>query len=383
MPAPETPPRPVRIVGLDLEPVRDFRAQHTRQAGAYRALDARPQFEVVSVTTPRPPASVTRLIQLAYIRPGRSRWRQRSGLSTPGFRARTLSADRILSARDGEFDVVFQVGCTFAPGRGQRPRPYTVYVDCTLLLTHRNWRPAAPHGPSALRRWVSLEREVYRRAHHVFTMSEWARASLIDDYGIEPGRVTATGAGTNLIPAQDALSAHDAPIALFVGREWERKGGPALLSAWPAVARAVPGAQLWIVGTGDQPRASEDVTWHGRVGPDALRALYRQASVFVLPTRYDMSPHVIREALGYGLPCVTTTVGGIPEIVEDGVDSLLVAPGDVAGLSQSVIELLRDRELAASMGAAGRERVLRELTWERVTERMAPHLLSAAGRADR
>jgi glycosyltransferase involved in cell wall biosynthesis len=380
MPAPETPSRPVRIVGLDLEPVRDFRTEHTRQAGAYRALDASSQFEVASVATPRPALPVTRLIQLAYARPGRSRWRQRSGLSTPAFHARTLSAERILSTRDGEFDVVFQVGCTFAPGRRQRRRPYTVYLDCTLLLTHRNWRPAAPHGPRALRQWVSLERDVYRRAHHVFTMSEWARTSVIDDYGIEPGKVTATGAGANLIPAGDALSAHDAPIALFVGREWERKGGPALLSAWPAVARAVAGAQLWIVGTADSPRTSEGVTWHGRVGPDALRALYRRASVFVLPTRYDMSPHVLREALGYELPCVTTTVGGISEIVQDGVDSLLVAPGDVAGLSRAMTRLLADRELAASMGAAGRARVLRDLTWERVTERMAPHLLSAAGR---
>jgi glycosyltransferase involved in cell wall biosynthesis len=376
MPAPE----PVRIVGLDLEPIRDFRAQHTRQAGAYRALDASSRFEVVSVTTPQPPLSVTRLIQLAYVRRGRSRWRQRSGLSTPAFRARTLSAERILSARDGEFDVVFQVGCTFAPGRWQRRRPYTMYLDTTLALTHRNWRPAASHGASALRHWLSLEGDVYRRAHHIFTMSEWARASVIDDYGVPPGNVTTTGAGANLIPADDALSVHDAPIALFVGREFGRKGGPELLSAWPAVARDVPGAQLWIVGTPDSPRTSGRVTWHGRVGPDELRSLYRRASVFVLPTRYDMSPHVVREALVHGLPCVTTTVGGIPEIVADGVDSLLVEPGDGAALAAALTRLLSDPGLAASMGAAGRARLLRELTWERVTERMAPHLLSAAGR---
>ena len=295
-------PEPVRIVGLDLEPVRDFRTQHTRQAGAYRALDASPQFEVVSVTTPRPALPVTRLIQLAYVRRGRSRWRQRSGLSTPAFHARTLSAERILSAREREFDVVFQVGCTFAPGRRRRRPPYTLYLDCTLLLTHRNWPPAASHGPRALRQWVSLEGDVYRRAHHIFTMSEWARASVIHDYGIEPGNVTATGAGANLIPADDALSVHDAPIALFVGREWGAQGRACaalgVAGGGPRGARA----QLWIVGTADPPRRVGDVTWHGRIDADALRGLYRRASVFVLPTRYHMSPHVLREALGYGLP---------------------------------------------------------------------------------
>ena len=287
-------PEPVRIVGLDLEPVRDFRTQHTRQAGAYRALDASPQFEVVSVTTPRPALPVTRLIQLAYVRRGRSRWRQRSGLSTPAFHARTLSAERILSAREGEFDVVFQVGCTFAPGRRRRRSPYTLYLDCTLLLTHRNWPPAASHGPRALRQWVSLEGDVYRRAHHIFTMSEWARASVIHDYGIEPGNVTATGAGANLIPADDALSVHDAPIALFVGREWGRKGGTC---AALGVAGGGPrGARGAAVDRGDGRSASpgwrRHLAWTDRCGrvagavpegigvraPDTLRHVPTRAS---------------------------------------------------------------------------------------------------------
>lgn len=371
----------VRIVGLELEPVSDFRTQHTRQAGVYRALDARPEFQVVGVAMPTIARPLLRLIQLAYFRPERNRWRARSGLSSAGFRARTRSADRLLTSYADAFDVVLQFGATFAPGRPERRRPYTLYVDSTLLLTHRHWPPSASHGPRALRAWVALEREVYRGAHHIFTMSEWARSSVIGDYGIGPDKVTAAGAGANLIPSSDAVSDHSAPIALFVGREFVRKGGPLLLDAWPAVARAVRGAELWIVGTPGEPRSEDGITWHGRIGADALRALYRRASVFVLPTRYDMSPNVLREALGYALPCVTTKVGGIPEIVSDGVDSRLLEPGDTAGVAAALTELLRDRELAVQMGMAGRARVLRELTWERVAERMAPHLVSAAGRA--
>ena len=91
----------VRIVGLDLEPIHDFRTEHTRQAGLYRALDADPQFDVVSVASPRVPLALLRLIQLAYVRPDRTRWRQRSGLSSVAFRARTLSAERILASARG------------------------------------------------------------------------------------------------------------------------------------------------------------------------------------------------------------------------------------------------------------------------------------------
>lgn len=370
----------IRIVGLDLEPVRDFRTQHTRQAGIYRALDARPDLRVVGVRTPNVSLPLLRLIQLAYVRPQRDRWRSRSGLSSAGFRARTQSAERLLSGQE-DFDVIFQVGCMFAPGRNPRRRPYTMYLDSTLMLMDRHWPRAAAHGSRALRAWVASEREVYRRAGHIFTMSEWTRASVIADYGIDPDRVTATGVGTNLVAAEAAVSRQTDPIALFVGQDFGYKGGPTLLEAWTNVRRDVPGAQLWIVGTPDQPRVENDVTWHGRIEADALRALYGQASVFVLPTRYDRSPHVLREALGHGLPCVTTDVGAIPEIVRDGVDSVIVAPGDSAALGQALGRLLAEPHTARSMGAAGRERVLRELTWARVAERMAPHILRAAGRA--
>jgi alpha-maltose-1-phosphate synthase len=375
MPAPE----PVRILGLDLEPVHDFRTQHTRQAGVYRALDADPRFRVVGIETPSVSPPLLRLIQLAYFRPERERWRARSGLSSAAFRARTRSAERLLSDHD-DYDLIFQIGCTFAPGRMRPRRPYTMYLDSTLVLMHRHWPMVAAHGRRAVRSWVASEREVYRGAAHIFTMSDWARDSVIADYGIDPARVTATGVGANLIAAEEAISRQTAPIALFVGKDFGSKGGGTLLDAWATVKRDVPGAQLWIVGTRDEQRVENEVTWHGRIDADALGTLYRNASVFVLPTTYDRSPHVLREALGHGLPCVTTNVGAIPEVVRDGVDSVVVAPGDSPALAQALTMLLGEPATARSMGAAGRERVLRELTWGGVAERMAPHLLHAVGR---
>lgn len=373
MPASE----PVRILGLDLEAIRDFRTQHTRQAGVYRALDVDPRFQVVGVGTPSISLPVLRLIQLAYFRPERERWRARSGLSSVAFRARTRSAQRLLSDHD-DCDVIFQVGCTFAPGRTPRRRPYTLYLDSTLLLMHRHWPLAAAHGRRAVRSWIASEREVYRCAAHIFTMSDWARDSVIADYEIDADKVTTTGVGANLIAAEEAVSRQTAPVALFVAKVFGSKGGPTLLEAWAKVRRDVPGAQLWIVGTPDGHRVENDITWHGRIDADALRALYRNASVFVLPTTYDRSPHVLREALGHGLPCVTTNVGAIPEIVRDGVDSVVVAPGDSAALAHALARLLAEPETARSMGAAGRERVLSEVTWARVAERMAPHIVRAA-----
>jgi starch synthase len=331
---------------------------------------------VDSVFSPRLPKLELRLIQLAYVRYGRDRWRQRAGLSTVSFRARTARAERELVANDGSYDMLLQLGCVFAPGKLERKRPYVLYLDSTLVLNHRHWRAAIPLGPAARRSWIRLERRVYEQAHHILTMSDWARGSVLDDYGIDPGRVSTVGAGTNLAPAELPVRGPSKPVALFVGLEFGRKGGKQLLAAWPAVAARVPGAELWIVGTRGVPHEEDGVRWFGRIGADELRSLYVQASVFVLPSLYDLFPHVLREALGNGLPCVTTDTGAILEIVRDGVDSLVVPPGDVVALTEALIELLANPGRARQMGLAGRSRVLEQASWEAVASRMAGHLLA-------
>jgi glycosyltransferase involved in cell wall biosynthesis len=376
----------IEIVGLHPEPIDPSRRWQPRSAGIYRALDQDSEFDVLAVRSPELALPLTRLIQLAYFRPSKDRWIARAGLSSFAFRARTRKAQRLLTRLGRSYDLVFQVGCTYAPRSRPRDRPYVLYLDCTLLLTHRHWPRAAAHGPRAVRGWVGLERAAYERAHHIFTASDWARASLVDDYGIDPARVTTTGIGTNLVraPAAAPDDGGRAPIVLFVGHEFARKGGMTLLDAWPSVVKRVPGAQAWIVGPpvpSSAPRQPEDgVRWYGRLDGDSLDDVYRRACVFVLPSLHDMSPFVLQEALARGLPCVTTTVGGIPEIVRDGVDSFLIEPGSAAELSERLVELINDPARASRMGDAGRERVLRDCTWQRVVERMAPGLRSAATR---
>lgn len=369
---------PLRVFGIDLDPIGDFRTANSRNAGLYRALDAMSTVEVVDVLSGKLPTIQSRLIQLAYARKGRDRWRQRAGLSTVAFRARTRKLELELKRYDGTYDVVLQLGCVFAPGRLERRRPYVLYLDSNLILNHREWPPAIPLGRAARAGWVRLEREVYEGARHIFTMSDWARNSMLDDYGIEPSRVSTVGAGTNLIPADVPERDWSDPVALFVGLEFDRKGGRELLAAWPAVRERVPGAKLWIVGTRGERREEAGITWFGRVGADELRSLYARATVFVLPSLYDMFPHVLREALGSGLPCVTTDTGAISEIVRDGVDSVLVPPGDARSLATALTEVLSAPDRAHEMGVAGRTRVLAQDSWESVAQRMMSELVAAA-----
>jgi glycosyltransferase involved in cell wall biosynthesis len=177
--------------------------------------------------------------------------------------------------------------------------------------------------------------------------------------------------------------------ALFVGRLTPHKGVDRLLHALP------PGAHLRVVGsTGHDPRPPErdyprllrrlaqgqDVQFMG-TAPDAeLPGLFRSASVMVLPsvehTCYGRSVRVSEllglvalEAMASGTPVVASRVGGLPEVVQDGVTGFLVPPGDVNALRERLDQLLRDPALAQRLGASARELVLERFTWTRVAER--------------
>jgi glycosyltransferase involved in cell wall biosynthesis len=362
---------------VDAEGLEDFRTVTRRNSGLYRALDER--VELAGTFTPRLPAWRLRGIQALSFAPQRDRWRRRAALSPRAFRASSALVEEELRRREGTFDVVLQLYGLFAPGRPEGGRRYAMYLDATIALTHREFPPAAPISDRAYEQWFELERKTYMHAARLFPMSAWAGRSLVEDYGVDPARVIVAGAGSNAVADELPARRWDEQVALFVGLDWERKGGSDLLGAWRSVRRALPQAELWIVGT---PRAyapeEPGVKWFGRLPHAEVSELYRRASVFVLPALFDPFPHVLREALGVGLPCISTATGGTAEIVSEGVDSLIVAPRDPEALAAALIELLGDPERAEAMGRAGHARICAEATWSRVADTITPELQAVA-----
>lgn len=176
---------------------------------------------------------------------------------------------------------------------------------------------------------------------------------------------------------------------LYVGRVTPHKGIDRLLRALPR------GARLTIAGTAghDAGRAEsgygqllhdlaagKDVGFAGRVDEEALPELYRRSQVFVLPsvdvTCYGKSIAIsellglsLLEAMASGTPVVASRIGGLPEVVVDGVTGYLVEPRDEDGLRAAIEELLGDRKKALAMGRAGRELVADSFTWDRCARR--------------
>ncbi len=189
---------------------------------------------------------------------------------------------------------------------------------------------------------------------------------------------------TTSLPDPGPAVAHDGagPI-LFVGRLVERKGVAHLLEA---LARLDPGERrLEVVGEGPERPALETlarrlgvgdrVVFRGWIPASELQQCYARAAVCVLPAVTDARGDteglgvVLLEAMNCGTPVIASRIGGIPDIVEDGVSGLLVAPGDPDALAAALQRLLGDRALARRLGEAGRDRLRERFSWEAITRR--------------
>jgi alpha-maltose-1-phosphate synthase len=207
----------------------------------------------------------------------------------------------------------------------------------------------------------ALEKRCFKSSAHIATWSDWARQSVIDDYDIPADRVTTVYPGLPLTQIEvDGVEIKRPPAAklrlLFVGNDFARKGGLDLLAVF--VEHFAERYELDIV-TNAELEAPElpALRIHRGLRPldPKLLALYRSADLFVLPTRSDTFPMAFVEAMTFGLPCIGTTVRGIPELIQDGRSGLTIRPGDRHGLRAAIDALASNPERRQSMGVIARQ----------------------------
>jgi glycosyltransferase involved in cell wall biosynthesis len=288
---------------------------------------------------------------------GRSRFR-------PPWAVRGSAAALASLRRSARPDVAFfhtQTIGLFAPLARAR-RGYVVSVDATPLQIDAmgRWYAHDMRGSKAetlKRRWY---RSVLGRASVVVAWSQWAASSLEADYGVPRSRIRVLHPG-----APDAFfditrgsgTGRSIPRILFVGADFERKGGPQLLRAFANLGAC---AELTLVTNHPvPPNAGVKVVAGVEPGSRALLELYSEADIFCLPTLGDCTPVVLGEAMAAGLPVVTTAVGSNVETVPDGEAGIVVEPGDVGALAESLSRLVCGPALRRSMGEAARDRASR------------------------
>jgi len=332
--------------------------------------------DLVDVVYPELSRLQRNMVLARTFHPHVGRWKGRVGFNERLARLQTESVQRSLLAHRGDHDVIMQFQTLCTPGFDRAGVPYTIYTDNTMALTWRHYPKWAQISPQAARRWLAYEARIFREAKAVFTYSEFARRSVIEDYGCSSESVLVAGAGANQMLHRPPEKQVGTPRALFVGFELERKGGLVLLDAWPQVRRRVPDAELVVAGPRRRPKRTlpAGVRWVGRRDREALGELYRSASVFVMPSQFEPWGHAFLEAMGHALPCIGARCCAMPEIIDDGVTGRLVAAGEPEPLADALVELLGDPVKMAQMGRAGYERVRRERLWSHVADRVVTHL---------
>ncbi|MEU3197327.1 glycosyltransferase family 4 protein [Streptomyces sp. NPDC006996] len=313
----------------------------------------------------------------------------------------SLRARRHLRARRGDFDVVHDnqtlgyglLGDVGAPLVTTIHHPIT--VDRRLELdAAENWKRRF-----SVRRWYAftrMQKRVARRLPSVLTVSGTSREEIIEDLGVRQDRIHVVhiGADTGLFAPDPSVAVVSGRIVTTSSADVPLKGLVFLVEALAKVRAEQPDAHLVVVGKrpaeGPVAQAMERYGLEGAVEfvkgiSDAeLVDLVRSAQVACVPSLYEGFSLPAAEAMATGTPLVATTGGAIPEVAgRDGETCLAVPPGDPAALAAALTRLLRDPELRARLGAAGRERVLRNFTWARAAEGTVARYREAMARAGR
>jgi glycosyltransferase involved in cell wall biosynthesis len=244
---------------------------------------------------------------------------------------------------------------------------------------------ATIHGPAEFDDPAAFYLAEKIRAFHLLcTISEYGRSQLMKFS--EPAEwpkfhVARLGVDPVLYSARPFRENPSPFEILFVGRLAPVKGPHVLVAAVDRLIQQGRPVRLRFVGDGPERAALEltvtergltpHVIFEGWRNADRVRTLYQQADIFALPSFAEGIPVVLMEAMAMEIPCVTTRITGIPELIRDQVDGLLVTAANDQELAAAVARLIDDPELRRRIGRAARQRVVESFDLRRNTARLA------------
>lgn len=305
--------------------------------------------------------------------------------------------------RRSDADLVFS---PIAPGSFpisylDSERPIAVWTDATYAGVLNFYPGFSNMAPQTIRDGLANERAAFERVSLAIFSSDWAARTAIEHYGVSDDRVWVVPYGpyTHDLPSlpevQRMIQARAAETArcklLFLGRDWRRKGGDVALEVAHALRAMGVEAELTFAGS-YVPRDTPLPEYVKALGylnkSDAaqratLSRLFAESHFLILPTRADCAPAAVREASAYGLPCVTSDVGGLTTLVNSGHNGQTFALDAGAGAyARYIAAAFGDPDVYRQLGQATIEEYRARLNWQSAG-RTVRHLLEqvAAGRA--
>jgi glycosyltransferase involved in cell wall biosynthesis len=238
-------------------------------------------------------------------------------------------------------------------------------VEAAVIAdVHGDWRAPTRLYGSSLRRLLNpvadrVALAALRNADGIRTVTGYT-TGIVRELGLEPADEFPAYMDFESFLQEPPRPLPERPQALFVGVLERYKNVDGLAKAWRQVAARLPAARLRLVGSGrlrplverlvqDLP---EQTDWTVRLPQREISWALDASTLLVLPSRSEGMGRVVVEAFCRARPVVGSRIGGIPDLVEDGVNGLLVEPGDTDALAGALVRLLSDRPLAERLGAA-------------------------------
>jgi glycosyltransferase involved in cell wall biosynthesis len=258
-----------------------------------------------------------------------------------------------------------------------------------VFSSHHGWLPPSISRPLP-RPSVSDLRQLYhertfiaegygaRAAERVVAVSNYARRLVINRLGVLPDKVRVVPHGVDTAMFVPSARRDPASIRIgFVGRLVYPKAPDVVLRALRLLTADYPDLVADFVGGGDESTyrmlgqqlgLTDNIVWSGRKTHSELRDAYHSFDILVAPSRTESFGLAQLEAMSSGVPVVSTRVGAVPEIVEDGVSGILVEPDEPRAVAAAVQSLLECSDLRLKMGQMARRRSVRCFTWDRTID---------------
>ena len=222
---------------------------------------------------------------------------------------------------------------------------------------------------------------VRKYSDKIIVHGEKLKEEIVKEYNIPSEKVHAIQIGVHEVAPFKKYERkdlkEDGNLVLFFGRIWEYKGLEYLIKAEPMITKEVPDAKIVIAGTGVDFKKYENmmanrgnfIVHNYRIPYKEGAELFQRCSLVVLPYIEASQSGVILTAYGFKKPIVVTSVGSIPEIVDDGVTGFIVPPKNHEALAEAIVKLLKDEDLRKQMGENAYKKLKTDLSWDKIADK--------------
>lgn len=259
-----------------------------------------------------------------------------------------------------------------------------------ILTQHGYYHPENVTKRTAIRfSEISYGRFVWESAGRIIAIANSTKDFLTGTIGIDAEKIEVipTGVDTCCFSPSTAIDERAVPhvligrkVILFVGRLVRYKGVKLLIKAFKGISEEFPDVELCIVGQGPEEdflrslssrlNVADRITWIDYVPHYLMNQLYAVSTVFVLPSLVEPLGNVLLEAIASGRPVVATRVGGIPDIISNGVNGILIKPSSTRELETALRSVLEDEKLASRLGRGGRVVAESKFSWRVIANRV-------------